>query len=46
MKQLFTTFLLLFIIVGSVFSQGWRKNEMEVKIELSKENHSQELFDL
>ena len=47
MKQIFITFLLVFIILGQVYSQkGWREEEMEVKIILSEDNHAQELFNL
>ena len=46
MKQSLIILLLSFVVISSVFSQGWRKNEMEIKVILSEKNHSQELYNL
>ncbi len=47
MKRIIILFLLSFIIISPIFSQnGWRKDEMEIKVNLKAENHPEKLYNL
>ena len=47
MKKFFVTIILIaFIFSNYVYAQGWRANEMEVRVEISNPNIAQALSNL